>query len=207
MIDVLIVDDHPMVRGGVMAALEDSLQFRVVGAVSTAEEGLALAERSPPDVILLDMRLPGLAGAEAIARFATTVPNSPIVVFTAFEDEEEIYGAIRAGARGYLLKGATGAEIANALVEIHRGGSVLSPSVAAKVVAGFGAPRGSPSRLTDREKQVLRLLAAGQANKQIASALGIAERTVKYHVASILAKLNADNRAQAAAIAVQRGLV
>jgi DNA-binding NarL/FixJ family response regulator len=206
-IRVLVVDDHPIVRQGLIAALGDEPDLEVVGSAGSAEEALALAERLRPDVALLDLELPGVGGVEAIPRFTVASPNTGILVFTAYDTDERVFGAIRSGAKGYLLKGAAAEEIARAVRAVHAGGSYLEPRVAAKLVADVRAPRRSRGELSDRERAVLRLVAQGLPNKQIARALTITERTVKFHLASAFNKLGADNRAQAVALASQRGLL
>lgn len=206
MIRVLLVDDHPVVREGLAAVLEDTKDIRVAGSVGSAEEALASVAAGPPEVILLDLELPGMNGVEAIPRLTTAAPRSRIVVLTAYDTEERVLGALRAGAAGYVLKGAGAAEIVQAIRAVAAGGSYLTPRVAARVVAQVNAPRRSTT-LSDRERQVLRLVARGRANKQIARDLGITERTVKFHMTSIFNKLGANNRAQAIAIAAQRGLL
>jgi DNA-binding NarL/FixJ family response regulator len=205
-IRLVVVDDHPIVRQGLVAALEDEPDFQVVGAAGSAEEALPLIEQLRPEVVLLDLELPGLGGVEAIPRLLDASPGAAALVFTAYDADERVLGAVRAGAKGYLLKGATTAEIAAAIRTVAAGGSALEPRVAAKLVAAVRQPRGS-SPLTAREREVLRLVAAGLPGKQIARALGISERTVKFHTASLLRKLGADNRAQAVALAAQRGLL
>ncbi len=206
MIRVLIVDDHPVVREGLAAVLEDTKDVRVVGAVGSAEEALASVAVGSPDVVLLDLELPGMNGVDAIPRLIAAAPRPRVVVLTAYDTEERVLGALKAGAAGYLLKGAGAAEIVQAIRAVAAGGSYLTPRVAARVVAQVNAPRRS-GRLSDRERQVLRLVARGRSNKQIARDLGITERTAKFHMSSIFNKLGADNRAQAIAIAAQRGLL
>ncbi len=206
MIRVLIVDDHPVVREGLAAVLEDTKDIRVVGALGSAEEALASVGAGPPDVVLLDLELPGMNGVDAIPGLTAAAPRSRIIVLTAYDTEERVLGALKAGAAGYLLKGAGAAEIVQAIRAVAAGGSYLTPRVAARVVARVNAPRRSGT-LSDRERQVLRLVARGRANKQIARDLGITERTVKFHMTSIFNKLGADNRAQAIAIAAERGLL
>jgi DNA-binding NarL/FixJ family response regulator len=203
---VVVVDDHPIVRQGVIAALEDEADFEVVGAAESAEAALALVGRLRPDVVLLDIELPGMDGVEAIPHLMAASPETKVLVFTAYDTDERVLGAVRAGAKGYLLKGAPTAEITGAIRSVARGESVLAPSVAARVVASMHAPRGS-GRVTAREREVLQLIADGLPTKQIARALSISERTVKFHTSSLLRKLDADNRAQAVAQAAQRGLL
>jgi DNA-binding NarL/FixJ family response regulator len=206
-IRILVVDDHPIVREGLVAVLEDQADFHVAGAAGSAEEAIAMARQLSPDTVLLDLELPGMNGVEAIPPLLQAAPDARVLVFTAYDTDERVFGAIRAGARGYLLKGAAAEEIARAIRVIHAGGSHLAPGVATRVMAEVGAPRRSPGALTGREREVLRLIAEGLSNKQISRALGITERTVKFHVTSIFNKLGAENRAQAAALAIQQGLV
>lgn len=187
------MDDHPVVREGLIAAL--AREFEVVAAFASAEE--LLSARFSADVILLDLELPGMSGVDAIPRLTT-----PVLVLTAYASDEQIDAVLRAGARGYLLKGAALEEIGRAIRAVARGESYLDPRVASRVAALAHAPRLSP-----RERDVLRLLAGGNSNKEIAASLKVTERTVKFHVTSIFNKLGAENRAQAVTIAHQRGLI
>jgi DNA-binding NarL/FixJ family response regulator len=205
MIKVLIVEDHPIVREGVTTVLERERDIEVVGAAESIANGLQLAGRAHPDVVLLDLKLPDADAADGVASFARVSPG--IVVFTAYETDEDVFRAIRGGARGYLLKGSPAAEIAQAIRQVHAGESYLSARIAAKLVQGVAQPRGRAGLLSARERGVLRLVAAGQSNRQIAKTLAISERTVKFHVTSLFNKLGADNRAQAVAIAAQRGIL
>jgi len=206
MIRIVVVDDHPIVRQGIVAALEDEPDFQVMGTAGSAEEALALLGRLGPEVVLLDLELPGMSGVEAIPRLLQASPSTRVLVFTAYDTEERVLGAVRSGASGYLLKGATTAEIVRAIRAVAADESVLAPRVAGKVMAAMRSPGGA-GRLTRREREVLRLIADGLPSKQIASTLGISERTVKFHTTSLLRKLEADNRAQAVALAAQRGLL
>lgn len=206
MIRVLIVDDHPVVREGLRAVLEDTKEMHVVGEVGSAEEALSSVERALPDVVLLDLELPGMNGVDAIPRFADAASHPRVIILTAYDTEERVLAALKAGAVGYVLKGAPAGEIAQAIRAVAGGGSYLTPRVAARVVAQVKAPRRS-GLLTARERQVLGLVARGRSNKQIARDLAITERTIKFHMTSIFNKLGADNRAQAIAIAAQRGLL
>jgi len=205
MISVLIVEDHPIVREGVTSVLKREPDIDVVGAADSIGEGLRLAARLHPDVILLDLKLPDADGRDGVASFARE--NHGIVVFTAYDTDDDVFRAIRGGARGYLLKGAPAAEIARAIRQVHAGESFLSPRIAAKLVKGVTLPPGRSGLLSARELGVLRLVAAGLSNRQIAETLTISERTVKFHVTAIFNKLGADNRAQAVAIAAERGLL
>jgi DNA-binding NarL/FixJ family response regulator len=202
----MIVDDHPIVRQGLAAALDDEPDFEVVGSVSSAEEALRAVDRVHPDVVLLDLELPGMDGVAAIPPLLEANPGGEIVIFTAYATDERVIGAIRAGARGYVLKGAGAGEIAQAVRAAQARESYLEPRVAARLVDEVRAPR-RHSVLSQRELSVLRLVAAGMSNKQIARALTITERTVKFHVTSILNKLDVGNRAQAVAVALERGLL
>jgi len=186
---VVIVDDHPVVREGLVAALD----VDVVGVFSSAEE--ALASRVDAEVIVLDLELPGLSGLDAIARF-----NVPVLVLTAYATDEDIDRALAAGAKGYLLKGAPLDDIERAIAAVARGESVLDSRITSRVLA-------RRQRLTPREREVLRLVAAGKSNKEIAATLRISARTAKFHVTAIFNKLGAQNRAQAVAVAKERHLI
>ncbi len=205
MIRVLIVDDHPIVREGVTAVLERERDIEVVGAAGTVEEGLRLVARLHPDVVLLDLKLPDADGAGGISSFARE--SRGVVMFTAYDGDDDVFRAIQSGARGYLLKGSPAAEIAEAIRRVHAGESYLSPRIATKLVSGVTRPRGRTGVLSARERGVLRLVAAGLSNREIGHALSISERTVKFHVTAIFNKLGAENRAQAVAVAAQRGLL
>jgi DNA-binding NarL/FixJ family response regulator len=191
---IVLVDDHPVVREGLAAALDD--RFDVVGAFGTAEDAIHESERLRPDVVVLDLELPGMSGLEAIARFA-----APVLILTAYGAEEDVRRAFEGGAKGYLLKGAPLADIVRALEAIASGETYVDPRVASFLT------RSAQPRLTTRERDVLRLIAAGDASKTIARKLGISERTVKFHITSIFNKLGADNRARAVAIAAERHLL
>jgi DNA-binding NarL/FixJ family response regulator len=205
-IRILVIDDHPVVRQGLVSALNDEPDFETVGAAESAELGLKLVEELTPDVALLDLELPGLSGLEALPQLLSVSPGTGVLIFTAYDTDERVMTAIRAGAKGYLLKGASISEIANAIRTVAAGGTALAPTVAAKLAAAVRAPRGA-GPLSIREREVLRLIAQGLPGKQIAGELNITERTVKFHTASVMRKLGADNRAQAVAIAAQRGLL
>lgn len=206
MIRVFVVDDHPVVREGLVAMLEDDPDFQVAGVAGSAEDALAALAASQAQVILLDLELPGMNGVEAIPRLLAASPDVAIIVLTAYDTDERVLGAIKAGARGYLLKGAPVDEIGRAVRAVHAGGSYLASLVAAKVLRQVRSPRRA-STLSDRERAVLQKVAAGRSTKQIARDLGITERTVKFHVGSIMNKLGADTRAQAVAEGARRGLL
>lgn len=206
MIRILVIDDHPVVREGLVAGLADDPELEVVGAAGSIEEALPLARARRPEVVLLDLELPGTDGLAGIPLLTATDAATRILILTAYDTDERVLGAIRGGAKGYVLKGAPLSEIARAIRAVHTGDTYLEPRIATKVVAALGSGRRS-GVLSRREREVLRLIAAGQLNKQIAHTLGITERTVKFHVTSILNKLGAGNRAQAVALAGQRGLI
>jgi DNA-binding NarL/FixJ family response regulator len=205
MIRVLIVDDHPVVREGVTAVLARERDIEIVGGADTLDEGLRLTAVLHPDVILLDLKLPDASHRDGVASFVAA--GRGVLVFTAHDDDEDVFRAIRGGVRGYLLKGAPAAEIAEAIRQVYVGESYLSPRIAAKLVKGVGQPRGRTGLLSARERGVLRLVAAGLSNRQIGQTLSISERTVKFHVTAIFNKLGAENRAQAVALAAERGLL
>jgi DNA-binding NarL/FixJ family response regulator len=207
MIRVLIIDDHPVVHDGVAALLERTPDIRLVEAAETIEAAIAILERGMPDVVLLDVRLGGADGLAAIGGLLGARSDLRIVVFSAYDLDEYVFGAIRAGARGYLLKGAPSAELIAAIRTVHAGHSYVSPSLSAKLVDQMRARSRGSRLLTPRELMVLRMLAAGLSNREIAGSLAISERTVKFHVTAILNKLGADNRTQAVAMAARRGLL
>lgn len=205
MIRVAIVDDHPIVREGLIAALDGESEIQVIGAVGSAEELIAHAKSWTPDIVLLDFEMPKLAGVDAVRALVREVPNTRIVVFTAYADDDKIVGAVRAGARGYLLKGVPAADVIGAIRDVHAGSLYLPAPIAAALARQVREPQSSS--LSERERDVLRLVADGLSNKQIARRLSIGERTVKFHVNSVMTKLDAENRAQAAAIAIRRKLL
>jgi DNA-binding NarL/FixJ family response regulator len=196
---VVVVDDHPVVREGLVAALDGKNGIEIAGAFGTAEEAIAAVGRVKAEVVVLDLELPGMSGLDAIALLRD---HAAVVVLTAYESEEDIEKALRAGAKGYLLKGAPLDDIERAIAAAARGDSYVDARLAGKILSQHGA-----DRLTGREREVLRLVAEGRSNKQIGARLRITERTVKFHVTSILAKLGADNRAQAVAIAKERRMI
>jgi DNA-binding NarL/FixJ family response regulator len=203
---ILLVDDHPVVREGLAAVLEGQADFQVVGSAGSAEEGIVLAQAAQPDVLLLDLELPGMDGVTAIKEFARVSPASRVIIFTAYDTDERVLAALRAGAKGYLLKGASSGEIGRAIREVFAGGSYMETRIAHRLVTSIG----NAERVTEpspREREVLRLVAEGWTNKQIAPALGISERTVKFHMTSLFNKLGAESRAQAVAIAGRKGFL
>lgn len=206
-IEILVADDHPMLREGLVAVLATQPDFEVVGEAADGAETLRLAESLRPDVILLDLEMPGMDGVDALRRLREAGSAARVLVFTAYDTDERILGALRAGARGYLLKGASRGEIFSAIRTLHSGGSLLEPAVVTRLLDNLGGERAPHEGLTPRELEVLALLVRGLTNREIAGELFVTERTVKFHVGSILAKLGAANRTEAARIATRQGLV
>jgi NarL family two-component system response regulator LiaR len=205
-IRVLIADDHSVVRQGLRMFLKLDPDIEIVGEVATGEEALQLARELLPDVVLMDLLMPGMGGVAATGMIRSELPAVEVIALTSVLDDEAVTGAIRAGAIGYLLKNTEADELRRAIKSAAAGQVHLSPEAAARLVREVRIP-GSPEALTERETAVLRLVARGQANKQVARALGIGEQTVKTHVSSILGKLQLQSRTQAALYAVERGLV
>lgn len=203
---ILVADDHPVVRDGLIAMLSTQTDFRVVGQASTGREVVANIEIARPDVVLLDLEMPDLDGVEALRQVTAEHPEVKVLVFTAFDDDERIVSAVQAGAQGYLLKGSPRDEVFDAIRVISQGGSLLQPVVASKLMRHVSS-QGVRSRLTARELEALHLLAKGMTNKEIAAELVITVRTVKFHVSSILRKLEAGNRTEAVRIAAERGII
>lgn len=202
---ILLADDHPVVRDGLRAMLSTEADFAVVGEAGTGAAAVAEAARLRPDVVLMDLAMPEMDGVEAIRRLRAADPAVQVVVLTVFDTDERILGALAAGAQGYLLKGAPRAEIFAAIRTVRAGGALIPPLAAAKLLRRVRAEE--PDALTPREREVLGLVAAGLANRDIAARCGISERTVKFHVSSILGKLGAGNRTQAVRLAREQGLL
>lgn len=208
-IQILVADDHPVVRDGLVAILTTQADFEVVGEASNGLEALEIAHQRHPNVVLLDLEMPELDGVHTIQQLQQQAPEIRVIVFTAFDTDERILRAVKAGAQGYLLKGVPREEIFNAIRVVNSGGSLLTPVVASKLLRQVSGHDASPTieGLTPREVDVLALMAQGLQNKEIAQQLVISERTVKFHVSSILSKLGAGNRTEAVTIAVQQGLI
>jgi two-component system, NarL family, response regulator LiaR len=224
MIRILLADDHPIVREGLRAVLETQADFEVIAEAASGDEALRLALTLLPDVLLLDLAMPVLDGVETIRRLRQQQPAARVIVFTAFDNDERIIHAVQAGANGYLLKGSPREEIFRAIRVTMEGGSLLQPVVASKLLRHMGhqlnpGAEGSAAHnssglhdplyepLTERELEVLNLLAQGMPNKEIAAQLIISERTAKFHVSSIMGKLGATNRTEAVSLAAQKGLI
>jgi DNA-binding NarL/FixJ family response regulator len=206
-IRILVADDHPVVRDGLAAILNTQPDFEVIGEAGTGLEVVEQAAALQPDLILLDLEMPELDGVGALERLREANPNIRVIVFTAFDTDERILAAVRAGAQGYLLKGVPREELFNAVRVVYAGGSLLQPVVASKLMRQVSQPGQEAEPLTPREMEVLNLLAQGLQNKEIAAELMISQRTVKFHVSSIMSKLGAGNRTEAVALAAQQGLV
>lgn len=206
-IRILVADDHPMLREGLVAVLGTQPDFEVAGEASDGEEVVRLAEELVPDVILLDLEMPILDGVEALERLHSAGSEAKAIAFTAYDTDERILGSLRAGARGYLLKGASREEIFEAVRTVSAGGSLLQPDVTSRLIDRMSRDGAPPEPLTTREREVLGLLARGLPNREIAGRLFISERTVKFHVSSLLRKLGAGNRTEAVTIATHRGLI
>lgn len=208
-IRIIVADDHPIVRDGLIAILGTQPDFEVVGKAGTGHEALALIRQFHPDILLLDLEMPEMDGVDALRHIRASGLPVRSIVFTAFDTDERIVSAVQAGAQGYLLKGAPREDIFNAIRVVYAGGSLLQPVVASKLLKQVSGESRLPEldALTPREQHVLKLLARGLQNKEIAIELTITERTVKFYVSSILSKLNAGNRTEAVRLALQRGLV
>jgi DNA-binding NarL/FixJ family response regulator len=208
-IRVVLADDHPMYRYGVAAVLADEERIDLVGQASTGEGLLELVRQAQPDVVVTDMRMPDLTGIEVTAALAAERPELPVLVLTMHDDDESVYGAMRAGARGYLLKGADATELVATIQTLATGGTAFGPSVARRIVGSFlegQVAQGTFPELTRRERDVLDRLAAGKRNSVIARELELSEKTVRNHLSSILTKLQVADRSAAIVRAREAGL-
>jgi DNA-binding NarL/FixJ family response regulator len=201
-IRILVVDDHAIVRKGLVALLNSVEGLSVIAEASDGEQAILAHRTHKPDVTLMDLRLPKIGGADAIARIRRENPAARIIVLTTFDGDEDIFRALQAGAKGYLLKGMDASELTEAIRAVYAGKSKIPAVVAEKLAGRMGGPA-----LTTRELEVLKRIVAGRSNKEIAGDLHISEATVKTHINSILGKLGVSDRTQAATTALQRGIV
>jgi len=209
-IRILVADDHPVVRDGLITILSTQSDFEIVGEAATGTEVVRQVAALAPDVLLLDLEMPEMDGVETLQALRERGATVRVLVFTAFDTDDRILAAVRAGAKGYLLKGVPREEIFHAVRVVHAGDSLLQPVVASRLLKQVSGDSRTPpgiQPLTGRELEVLHLLMRGLQNKEIAAELVVTERTVKFHVSSILRKLGAGNRTEAVALATKYGLV
>jgi DNA-binding NarL/FixJ family response regulator len=210
-IRVLIVDDHPFYREGVRTMLSVESGIEIVGEVANGDEAIAQAANLQPDVILMDLKMPGINGIEATRRILHTSPHIGLIVLTMFEADESVFAAMRAGARGYLLKDVGQEELIRAVKAVNRGEAIFSPAIAQRLIHYFAALRSMAAdlvfpELTDREREILQLIAQGTSNVEIAERLVLRTKTVQNHVSNIFSKLQVADRAQAIVRAREAGL-
>lgn len=215
-IRLLIVDDHNLFRQGLIRILGDYEQLQIVGQAANGRDALALLDSLQPDVVLMDVNMPVLSGPDAVRQLRARYPGLPVVMLTVSERDEDLFDAIRSGAQGYLLKNVGAAELIDAIQRVRAGEAILAPTMAVRLLAEFRAlaeqapvepQQALVGELSERELDVLRLVAQGLSNREIADTLGLSEHTVKTHLANILDKLHLRSRAHAAAYAVHAGLV
>ena len=201
-IRILIVDDHPVVRAGLASMLGTQAELDLIGSAHSGEDALRLTEERDPDVILLDLRMPGMSGVETLQALKATGRAARVIILTNYETDEEIYRAVQAGAQGYLLKDTSLREMLDAIRTVHAGKRYIPRHIASRL-----AERMVRSDLTARELEILKLLSRGPTNKQIGHTLGISDNTVRNHVLKIMEKLEVSDRTEAATTAIQRGLI
>ncbi|MEM7133097.1 MAG: response regulator transcription factor [Chloroflexota bacterium] len=212
-IQIAVVDDHPIVRDGLIAVLSTQSRFAIAGEASNGQEAISLLQKTHCDVLLLDLEMPVLDGVQTLWQIQQEGIIISTIVFTAFDTDERIVEAVQAGAKGYLLKGAPRDELFNAIQVVYAGGSLLQPIIASKLMDRLNQPEPLQSQspliepLTPRELEVLHLMARGLQNKEIAAQLIVTERTIKFHASSIMGKLGAGNRTEAVALAVEYGIL
>lgn len=203
---LLLVDDHPVVRDGLAAIAETQEDMEVVGEAGDGEQAVDLALKLGPDVVLMDLRLPKISGVEAIRRIRSQLPRTHVLILTTYDSDEAILEGLQAGAEGYLLKGSSRQELLSAIRAVARGESLLPASVAGRLLTRLHSSAAGMD-LSTRELEVLRLMAEGKRNREIAGDLFLSEKTIKSHVSSILRKLNAEDRTEAVTIGLRRGLI
>ncbi len=207
-IGVLIVDDHAVVRQGLRTLLELQEDIEVVGEAANGVESVEQARQLLPDVVLMDLLMPEMDGIEATRRIRSLSPSTKVIILTSFAEDDNVFPSIKAGAQGYLLKNVSPADLIKAVQAAHRGEAQLDPKIAKKLMDEFSARPSKPAsgELTERELEVLRLIARGRNNRDIAGELVVSEKTVKTHVSNILSKLHLSDRTQAAIYALREGL-
>jgi len=200
---LIVADDHPVVRDGLVGMLETQVDFSIVGTAATSTEAVEVCASARPDVAIIDLELPPADGVTAIEHIRRDTPGTRCVVFTAFATDERVLSAVRAGARGYVLKGAPSERLFEVIRTVAAGGLDVPAEISERVAAGLDDGRA----LTERQVEVLRELAAGRTNREIAQRLGIAERTVKFHLSELFTRLDVTNRTAALAEAIERGVI
>ena len=213
MIEVCLVDDQTLVRQGIRSLLELSDSIRVVAEAGDGMQAVEVIPRVKPDVVLLDMRMPGMSGLDVLNALAATNQLPPTIILTTFDDDQLVLAGLKAGARGYLLKDVSLDQLVDAVKTVAAGGSLVAPVVTQRLLSGLERMQNDfvsldrPDPLTDRETEILRLMAGGYSNKEIANSLGVAEGTVKNHVSNILSKLGVRDRTRAVLKAFELGIV
>src|SRR5579863_8638556 len=208
---ILIADDHPLVRSGLRALLAAAEDMEVVGEAATGEEAVTLATSMQPEVVVMDLAMPGINGIEATRRIVQDNPHMRVLVVTLFEDDDSVFAALRAGARGYILKDANEVEVLRAIRAVSSGEAIFSPTIAQRLIDFFAVPRPAQAalpfpNLTDREREILILIAQGRGNAEIAQSLVISLKTVRNYISSIFSKLQVADRSQAIIRAREAGL-
>jgi DNA-binding NarL/FixJ family response regulator len=208
---ILVADDHPLFRDGIRALLGSLTSYEVVGEAANGSDAVSLAQALQPDIVLMDLQMPKINGIEATRQIVQTSPHIGVIVVTMFEDDDSIFAALRAGARGYVLKGADQAEFMRVLEAVTRGEALFGPALAARLMNYFAAPRPQAQaelfpELTEREREVLQFIARGRSNGDIAAELVISLKTVRNHVSNIFSKLQVADRAEAIVRAREAGM-